>query len=54
MEAKDLEPSEYEEISARKKMGKTTTEENYQCEKHFWKRFFIVKELDEKVLKSFI
>ena len=33
MEAKDLELDEYEEISTRKKMGKTTTEENYQCEK---------------------
>jgi len=54
LEAKDLEPDAYEEIGTRKKMGKTTTEENYQWEKHFWKRFFLVKELDEKVLKNFI
>ena len=54
LEAKDLELDEYEEITTRKKMGKTTTEENYQWEKHFWKRFFLVQQLDEKVLKNFI
>ena len=54
LESKDLDPDEYEEITTRKKMGKTTTEENYQWEKHFWKRFFLVKQLDEKVLKNFM
>ena len=54
LEAKDLDPDEYEEITTRKKMGKTTTDENNQWEKHFWKRFFVVKQLDEKVLKNFM
>jgi hypothetical protein len=40
MEAKDLTPEEYEEIANRKKAGKTTTQENFQAEKHFWQRFF--------------
>ena len=30
LEAKDLDPDEYEEITTRKKMGKTTTDENNQ------------------------
>ena len=52
--AKDLTQEEYEEISERKRMGKTTTEENLQAEKHYWQRFFLTKELEEKSLKSFL
>ena len=54
VEAKDLTNEEYEEISKRKKMGKTTTEENLQAEKHYWQNFFLTKELDEAVLNNFI
>ena len=42
--AKDLSHEEYEEISKRKKMGKTTTEENLQAEKHYWQNFFLTKD----------
>ena len=52
--AKDLTQEEYEEISERKRIGKTTTEENLQAEKHYWQRFFLTKELEEKSLKSFL
>ena len=54
LEAKDLTAEEYEEIAMRKKQGKTTTAENYQAEKHFWKRFLLVQELDETVVKEFM
>ena len=33
VEAKDFSHEEYEDISKRKKMGKTTTDENLQAEK---------------------
>ena len=35
LEAKDLSHEEYEDISKRKNMGKTTAEENLQAEKHY-------------------
>ncbi len=35
-------------------MGKTTTDENLQAEKHYWHKFFLTKELDEKALKNFL
>ena len=54
LEAKDLTHDEYEEISKRKKMGKTTTDENLQAEKHYWQRFFLTKELDAKALNNFV
>jgi hypothetical protein len=54
LEAKDLTPEEYEEIAARKKAGKTTTQENFRAEKHFWQRFFLTSDLDEKILKEFM
>ena len=54
LEAKDLTAEEYEEIAARKKAGKTTTQENFRAEKHFWQRFFLTTELDEKILKEFM
>ena len=52
--AKDLTQDEYEGISERKRMGKTTTDENLQAEKHSWQKFFLTKELEEKSLKSFL
>ncbi|MFM7989759.1 MAG: hypothetical protein ACKPKO_61645, partial [Candidatus Fonsibacter sp.] len=50
--AKDLTKEEYEEISQRKKIGKTTTDENLQCDKHYWQNFFLTNTLDDKVLKK--
>ncbi|MFM7978562.1 MAG: hypothetical protein ACKPKO_04535, partial [Candidatus Fonsibacter sp.] len=47
--ATDLTKEEYDEISQRKKMGKTTTDENLQADKHYWQNFFLTNELDEAV-----
>ena len=52
--AKDLSQEEYEDISNRKGMGNTTTDENLQAEKHYWQKLFLTKELDEKALKNFL
>jgi len=52
--AKDLTSEEYEELSLKKKMGKTTTEENLQVEKRFWQNFFLTSELKEEILQNFI
>ncbi|MFM7986169.1 MAG: hypothetical protein ACKPKO_43340, partial [Candidatus Fonsibacter sp.] len=52
--AKDLTHEEYEEISHREKIGKTTTDENLQCDKHYWQNFFLTNTLDETVLKNFL
>ena len=35
-------------------MGNTTTDDNFQAEKHYWQNFFLTKELDETVLNNFI
>jgi len=52
--AKDLSEEEYDEISQRKRIGKTTTDENLQCDKHYWQNFFLTNELNELVLKNFL
>ena len=52
--AKDLTNEDYDDISQRKTMGKTTTEDNLQAEKHYWQSFFLTKELSEEVLNNFI
>ncbi|MFM7981515.1 MAG: hypothetical protein ACKPKO_19575, partial [Candidatus Fonsibacter sp.] len=52
--ATDLTQEEYDEISQRKKIGKTTTDENLQCDKHYWQNFFLTNELGESVLKNFL
>ena len=52
--AKDLTQEEYDEISKRKMMGKTTTDENLQAEKHYWQNFFLTNALYEAVLKDFL
>jgi len=54
LEAPDINQQEYEELEGRKKHGKTTTEENYKHEKHFWQRFLVMPQLDEGVLKDFM
>ena len=48
--AKDLTDEEYEELSLKKKTGKTTTEENRQVEKRFWQHFFSTDELKDEIL----
>ncbi|MFM7988166.1 MAG: hypothetical protein ACKPKO_53520, partial [Candidatus Fonsibacter sp.] len=50
--AKDLTQEEYDEISQRKKIGKTTTDDNLQADKHYWQNFFLTNELDESVLNK--
>ena len=52
--AKDLTSEEYEELSLKKNMGKTTTEENLQVEKKFWHNFFLTSELKEDIPQNFI
>ncbi|MFM7979573.1 MAG: hypothetical protein ACKPKO_09680, partial [Candidatus Fonsibacter sp.] len=52
--AKDLTQEEYDEISQRKKIGNTTTDENLQADKHYWQNFFLTNTLDESVLKNFL
>jgi hypothetical protein len=53
MNALDIDNDVFEDIGLRKKMGKTTTDENFQWEKMFWKRYFSVEQLDETVLRNF-
>ena len=52
--ATDLSQEEYDDISQRKKMGKTTTGEHLQADKHYWQNFCLTNELDESVLKNFL
>ena len=52
--AKDLTNEEYEELSLKKKMGKTITEENLQCEKKYWQRELLTDELNEDILLNWI
>ncbi|MFM7980666.1 MAG: hypothetical protein ACKPKO_15240, partial [Candidatus Fonsibacter sp.] len=54
LDAKGLAQYEYEDISKRKKMGNTTTEENLQAEKRYWQRFFLTEELGGKALNNLI
>jgi hypothetical protein len=54
LEAPDITSDEFEELSAKKKQGKTTTDQNTKVDKHFWQRFLATKELDEAVLKAFM
>jgi hypothetical protein len=54
LEAEDLDDEEFERLDHLKKMGKTTTEENRQVEKHYQQRLLETTELDEKQLKYFL
>ena len=54
LEAEDLDDEEFERLDHLKKMGKTTTEENRQVEKHYQQRLLETAELDEKQLKYFL
>ena len=52
LEAADITREQYEELTAAKKRGETSTEDNFKVERHFWQRFFATDELDEDVLKE--
>ena len=52
MEAQDITSDQFEGLMMKKKQGKTTTEENFQVDKHYWQRHLATKELDEGVLKE--
>jgi hypothetical protein len=54
MEAKEIEEDEYEDLRRKRKAGKTTSEENFAIEKHYWQKFFVSQELDEKLLKHYM
>ncbi|MFM7980641.1 MAG: hypothetical protein ACKPKO_15110 [Candidatus Fonsibacter sp.] len=44
--AMDLTQEEYEEISHRKKIGRTTTDDNLQAEEHYWQNLFLTNEIE--------
>jgi hypothetical protein len=46
--------SEFEELSSKKKVGKTTTEENFQVDRFFWQRYLAQKEPDPDLLLEFL
>jgi len=54
LQAKQISWSEYEELSARKKVGKTTTEEKFQVERFFWQRYLVQKEPEPELLLEFL
>ena len=54
MSAKDLTHEEFEELSLKKKSGKTTTEENLQVDKWHYQRRMATDELKEEILVKFI
>jgi hypothetical protein len=54
MEAREIEEDEYEDLRRKRKAGKTTSEENFAIEKHYWQKFFVSQELDEKLLKHYM
>ena len=54
LDARDLEPEEYDELRRKKKLGKTTTKENAEVEKFFWQQRFSTNELNGDILKNFI
>lgn len=53
-EAEDIDDEEFDRLDLLKKMGKTTTEENFMVEKHCQQRQLETEILDEKQLKHFI
>ena len=54
MEAKEIDDNEYEQLRRKRRAGKTTSEENFAVEKHYWQKFFVSQELDEKLLKHYM
>jgi hypothetical protein len=54
LEAEDIDAERYEELSLLRKAGKTTTEENYMIDKHFYQNHLLLKHLDKNILKEFM
>ena len=54
LKAPDITTEEYNELSRRKKQGKTTTEENSKVDKRFWQRYLVQEELEPDLLKRFM
>ena len=54
MKAPDITNDEYDELSARKKQGKTTTEDNFKVDKRFWQRYLVQEELEPYLCKHFM
>jgi hypothetical protein len=52
MEADDITHDKFEELTAKKKVGKTTLEENFQVDRHFMQKHLSVKELDEATVNE--
>jgi hypothetical protein len=54
LQAKDITREECDVLSTKKKMGKTTTEENFQVAKFIWKRYLVQDELQADLLVEFL
>jgi hypothetical protein len=54
LQAEDISAQQYEDLTLKKKRGETTSEENFQVERHFWQRYLATRELDEKLLKEYM
>ena len=52
--APNITDTEYEELVTQKKMGKTTTEENFKVDRHFWQQYLVQDEPDPKLLVEFM
>jgi hypothetical protein len=52
--AQDIPAEEYRGMETRKKMGRTTTDENLSLTKCFWKRYLVQDELDPELLTEFM
>ena len=53
-DAPNITPIEYEELVTQKKMGQTTTEDNFKVDRHVWQQFFVQDEPDPKLLGEFM
>ena len=54
LNAQNITDIAYEKIDKRKKKGETTTEENIQCQRHYYKKLFALDELKPEDLKAFV
>ncbi|MFM7979124.1 MAG: hypothetical protein ACKPKO_07385, partial [Candidatus Fonsibacter sp.] len=54
LNAEDLTNEQYVKQNLWQKQGKTTTEDNAQCERSYYNRFLAFDELTEQDLKAFM
>ena len=54
LNAQNITDIEYEKIDKRKKKGETTTEENIQCQRHYYKQVSALDEQTPKDLEAFV